>query len=256
MSPKKMSAQPRRTHPEPPDTEPKRPVATRRRGATLEHALLDAAWQELQESGYAKLTMERVAERADTSRAVIYRRWSNRAELVVAAMRHHQPVLSGAAPDTGTLRGDVLAILRRASARITEIGPGTVIGMLSDLLSDEEAFDQILEQLTRSGSEVMSGVLDRAIARGEARDDIPPRVARLPLDLLRHELILTHQPPSPSTLEEIVDEIFLPLTRHTPWLRTRHPSTHGPTSVISAVVAREPTSAPASNRQLPQQADP
>jgi AcrR family transcriptional regulator len=199
----------------PPEAEPKRSVATRRRGATLEHALLDAAWEELQESGYARLTMERVADRAGTSRAVIYRRWRNRAEIVIAAMRHHQPVLSGAIPDTGTLRGDVLAILRRASARITEIGPDTVIGMLSDLLSDAEAFDQILEQLTRSGGEVMSSVIDRAAARGEARNDISPRVARLPLDLLRHELILTHQPPSQLTLEQIVDEVFLPLALRT-----------------------------------------
>jgi AcrR family transcriptional regulator len=191
-------------------------VATRRRGATLERALLDAAWEELQESGYARLTMERIADRAGTSRAVIYRRWRNRAEIVIAAMRHHQPVISGAIPDTGTLRGDALAILRRASARITEIGPDTVIGMLSDLLSDEEAYDQILEQLTRSGGEVMSGVIDHAVVRGEAREDIAPRIARLPLDLLRHELILTHQPPSQQTLEEIVDEIFLPLTLRAP----------------------------------------
>ena len=83
--------------------------------------------------------------------------------------------------------------------------------MLSDLLSDEDAFEQILDQLLRSGGEVMSGVLGRAALRGEAREDISPRVARLPLDLLRHELILTHEPPSSQTIEEIVDEIFLPL---------------------------------------------
>lgn len=216
MSPRKVLAHPERTHPKRPEAKPKRSVTTRRRGATLEHALLDAAWDELQKSGYAKLTMERVADRAGTSRAVIYRRWRSRAEMVIAAMRHHQPVLSGAILDTGTLRGDALAILRRASARITEIGADTVIGLLSDLLSNEEAFDQILEQLTRSGGEVMSGVINRAVARGEARTDIPPRVARLPLDLLRHELILTHQPPSQLTLEEIIDEVFLPLTLRTP----------------------------------------
>jgi AcrR family transcriptional regulator len=216
MSPKKILAQPRLPRPEQPETAAKRPVATRRRGATLEHALLDAAWAELQESGYAKLTMERVADRAGTSRAVIYRRWRNRPELVIAAMRHRQPVLSGAIPDTGTLRGDMLAVLRRASVRITEIGPDTVIGMLSDLLSDEEAFDQILDQLLRGGGEVMSSVLDRAAVRGETRENISPRVARLPLDLLRHELILTHLPPSQRTLEEIVDEIFLPLTLSNP----------------------------------------
>jgi AcrR family transcriptional regulator len=214
MSPKKTSTPPKRAHLGQPRTEPKRPVATRRRGATLEHALLDAAWQELQESGYAKLTMERVADRAGTSRAVIYRRWRNRPELVIAAMRHHQPVLSGSIPDTGTLRGDMLAVLRRASTRITETGPNTVIGMLSDLLSDEQAFDKILEQLR--GGEVMSSVLDRAAARGESRENISPRLARLPLDLLRHELILTHHPPSQDTLEEILDEIFLPLVLRNP----------------------------------------
>jgi AcrR family transcriptional regulator len=191
-------------------------VATRRRGALLEQALLDASWQELQESGYAKLTMERVADRAGTSRAVIYRRWRNRPELVIAAMRHRQPVLSGAIPDTGTLRGDMLAVLRRASTRITEIGPDTVIGMLSDLLSDEEAFDQILDQLLRSGGDVMSSVLKRAASRNESRENISPRVVRLPLDLLRHELILTHQPPSQDTLEEILDDIFLPLVLRNP----------------------------------------
>jgi AcrR family transcriptional regulator len=202
------------TQPKPaqPKTRPKRPPgATRRRGATLEHALLDAAWDELRESGYAKLTMERVADRAGTSRAVIYRRWRNRTELVLAAMRHHQPVLSGALPDTGTLRGDVLAVLRRASTRIAASGPSTVIGMLSDLLSDEDASEELLHEVTRGGGEIMTAILDRAAARGEARADINPRVARLPLDLLRHELILTHQPPSQRTLEEIVDEIFLPL---------------------------------------------
>jgi hypothetical protein len=59
----------------------------------------------------------------------------------------------------------------------------------------------------------MTAILERAAARGEARDEIGPRIARLPLDLLRHELILTHQPPSQRTLEEIVDDIFLPLVR-------------------------------------------
>jgi AcrR family transcriptional regulator len=212
MLPKKMLTAPNQPDSAQPKAGPKRPPgATRRRGATLEHALLDAAWDELQASGYAKLTMERVAERAGTSRAVIYRRWRNRTELVIAAMRHHQPVLSGAFPDTGTLRGDVLAVLRRATTRITASGPSTVIGMLSDLLSDEDASEELLHEVTRGGGEIMTGILNRAAARGEAREDINPRVAQLPLDLLRHELILTHQPPSQRTLEEIVDEIFLPL---------------------------------------------
>src|ERR1700683_2914301 len=108
MSPKETLVPLERSKPAQSNVAKRTSSATRRRGATLEHALLDAAWQELQESGYSKLTMERVAERAGTSRAVIYRRWRNRAELVVAAMRYHQPLYSGAIQDTGTLRGDVL----------------------------------------------------------------------------------------------------------------------------------------------------
>ena len=187
-----------------------RPVATRRRGAALETALLDAAWSELQSVGYAKLTMERVADRAQTSRAVIYRRWSSRHELVIAAMLHQQATGTRRIPDTGSLREDVLTIMRRAARRISDIGPTTVVGLLNDLMTDD-ASDTIVDQLARGGGEVMHQALARAAARGEAREHVPERIARLPLDLIRHELILTHRSPSSETLEEIVDQIFLPL---------------------------------------------
>jgi len=189
---------------------PDPPVATRRRGAALQNALLDAAWTELQSAGYAKLTMERVADRAQTSRAVIYRRWSSRHELVIAALLHQQPTGTARIPDTGSLREDVLTIMRRAARRISDIGPATVVGLLNDLTADDTS-DTIIEQLARGGGEVMNQALAHAAARGEAREHVPERVARLPLDLIRHELILTHRPPSSKTLEEIVDQIFLPL---------------------------------------------
>jgi AcrR family transcriptional regulator len=187
-----------------------RPVVTRRRGAALETALLDAAWSELQSVGYAKLTMERVADRAQTSRAVIYRRWPSRHELVIAALLHQQPTGTRRIPDTGSLREDALTIMRRAARRISDIGPATVVGLLNDLMTDD-APDTIVDQLARGGGEVMHQALARAAARGEAREHVPERIARLPLDLIRHELILTHRSPSSETLEEIVDQIFLPL---------------------------------------------
>ena len=131
-------------------TSPDPPAATRRRGAALEGALLDAAWTELQSAGYAKLTMERVADRAQTSRAVIYRRWPSRHELVIAALLHRRPAGAARVPDTGSLREDVLAIMRRAAGRISEIGPATVVGLLNDLTADD-ASDTIIDQLARGG---------------------------------------------------------------------------------------------------------
>src|ERR1700722_815754 len=102
---------------------------TRRRGEGLEAALLDAAWDELQAFGYQALTMEAVADRAGTSRAVLYRRWPKKAELVVAALRRRRPMLSGEVRDTGSLRGDVVAVLTRMSTRMPNTGPGMPYGL-------------------------------------------------------------------------------------------------------------------------------
>ncbi|MEU4746994.1 helix-turn-helix domain-containing protein, partial [Actinosynnema sp. NPDC023658] len=66
-------------------------IKSRRRGAQLEQAILDAAWDELCEVGYARLTIEGVAIRAGTSKSVIYRRWGSRAELALAAWFRRVP---------------------------------------------------------------------------------------------------------------------------------------------------------------------
>lgn len=189
---------------------------TRRRGEALEHALLDAAWAELQAAGYAGLTMEAVADRAGTSRAVLYRRWHNRPELVLAVIRRHRPMLSGEIPDTGSLRDDVLALLRRMSARLAEIGPETVYGLLGDYLSDADMFARSRDQLLSISAEVMETILKRAADRGEARAGVETRIATLPTALFRNELFLARTPPSEGTLVEIVDDVFLPLVRPQP----------------------------------------
>jgi len=186
---------------------------TRRRGEALEHALLDAAWDELHEVGYAGLTIEAVADRAGTSRAVLYRRWRNRPDLVIAAMRRHRPLLSGEIPDTGSLRGDVLALLHRASSHVAEIGPETVYGLLGDYLSDAELFARSQMQVLHISAEVMETILERAADRGEARADVQRRIATLPTDLFRNELFRSRIPPSEGALAEIVDDVFLPLVR-------------------------------------------
>jgi AcrR family transcriptional regulator len=184
----------------------------RRRGAKLEEAILTAAWDELAAVGYAHLTIEAVAERARTSRAVLYRRWPGRPALVLAAMRQQAPLLSGPVPDTGALRSDVLALLHRISERLDAVGPEIIHGLLADYFRDDELFLYLQTQVLQVGSTVMTTILERAAGRGEIRlDRVTPRIARLPLDLLRHEMFVTRTAPSESALLEIVDDIFLPL---------------------------------------------
>src|SRR6202161_819003 len=87
----------------------------RRGGEVLEKALLDAAWAELTERGYDDLTVDAVATRAGTSRAVLYRRWPSKQDLVLATLVQHVKTDFVAAPDTGSLRGDVIGLLKLAN---------------------------------------------------------------------------------------------------------------------------------------------
>jgi hypothetical protein len=122
-------------------------------------------------------------------------------------------LLCGEIPDTGSLRGDALALLRRMSSRVTEIGPETVYGLLGDYLSDADLFASSSNQLLVISAEVMQIILKRAADRGEARSGVENRIATLPTALFRNELFLARTPPSEGTLVEIVDDVFLPLVR-------------------------------------------
>ena len=188
------------------------PKSQRRRGAALEEALLDAAWAELTERGYDDMTIDAVAVRAGTSRAVLYRRWPNKQELVLAALAHEVRKDVVVIPDTGSLRGDVIELLRQAN----KLRVGLVAALMTRLggfyqqtgrsLDDLRAFiqgdrDAILEQ-----------IIERAIDRGEIRpEQVTERIARVPVELFRYEILMTLQPLSDDAIVEIVDTIFLPL---------------------------------------------
>jgi len=186
----------------------------RRRGAVLEKALLDAAWAELNDHGYDEFTIDGVAARAGTSRAVLYRRWPGKSELVHAALVNavsEDPVV---APDTGSLRGDVIALLRQANKRRGRLAV-LVFTRLGGFYRDAGTNLSELSAFVSGGrAGVMGDAIERAIARGEVEPgQISDRVARLPVDLFRHELLMTLKPVSDKAIEEIVDTIFLPLVR-------------------------------------------
>ncbi|MFC4504140.1 MULTISPECIES: TetR/AcrR family transcriptional regulator [Streptomyces] len=183
---------------------------TRRRGAALEGDILDAVWDELAEVGYARLTMEGVAARARTGKQVLYRRWANRAQLVKAALPHRTGTIVDQVPDTGRLDTDVLAVLRLMVERQREIGPDVLRGLLAEAIDLDPATFGIMEGILRT-------LLERAAKRGEIPTaDLPARVVTLPADLLRYEMLLSHEPVEDRTLTAIVDDVFLPLVRHRP----------------------------------------
>jgi AcrR family transcriptional regulator len=193
----------------------------------LEDALLDAAWEELVAVGYAAFTIENVADRAHTSRPVLYRRWPSRAQLAVAAISHVCRHERTEPPDTGNLRDDLVALLRGAARRQAELAALMSVHMGQFFTERGATPGELREILAPTGRR--SGydeLLRRAAERGEIDLDwLSPRITHLPLDLLRHDLLLTLQPVPEATIVEIVDDVFLPLVWH--HTATRNTTTGG-----------------------------
>ncbi|CNE21579.1 TetR family transcriptional regulator [Mycobacterium tuberculosis] len=192
------------------------PARRRRRGAELEAALLDAAWDELVETGFAKLTMESVAARAGTGIAVLYRRWANKDELVLAALEHYRNSRPVDIPDTGSLRGDLVAALtgigKARAAFFVTLAVTCFGGLLADTgLTPTEVRDRIMGEQRRTRVQT---IYQRAHDRGEIDlDRIPADVLALPFDLVRHDLLMNLEPVNPARIQSIVDDIFLPLVQ-------------------------------------------
>ena len=193
-------------------TEQAQRVRQRRRGEELEAALLAAAWDELVEAGFARLTMESVAARAKTGVAVLYRRWPNKDDLVVAAIRHYGTTHPVDVPDTGSLRSDMIALLSSlSSTRVSfaAIASAAFSGLLaSSGLTPAQVREKILADRPLQSDQVFA----RAHERGEIDlDRIPPAVLAMPFDLMRHDMLMTYKPIPPERVLAIVDDLFMPL---------------------------------------------
>jgi AcrR family transcriptional regulator len=144
---------------------------------TVTAAIRGAALKELARAGYARMSMEAIARRAGVGKAAIYRRWPTKSALVVAVVSD-----VGAdrveTPDTGSLRGDVRALLE---ANLRLLRHPMTSRILADLMAETRR-DRRLEAALRSGVQDQrraKGVtmLERAIVRRELPADLDRELA-------------------------------------------------------------------------------
>ncbi|MFC4464888.1 TetR/AcrR family transcriptional regulator [Streptomyces xiangluensis] len=185
--------------------------ASRRRGTELENAILDAAWDVLVEHGYPGFTYEAVAARAGTSRPVLYRRWPQREDLLLATLKMFwKPI---AVPDAGSLRDDAISFLRKAHAGRVQMVTMMSVQLMDYFRDTATTFSELREALIPPGRATpFEMIVARAVERGELPDaPRSSRVVNLPFDLLRHDMLLTMREVSDESIVEIVDEVWLPL---------------------------------------------
>lgn len=183
----------------------------RRRGAALEAAILDAGWQQLLEGGYASFAFETIAERARTGKAALYRRWPDKESLLLAVLSHRYLGMPSDIPDTGSLRNDVLMMLRSAN-RLGDSAAAVLSTILGSYFDETEtAPAQLRARLLGDRTLAMPQIVQHATERGEIVGTLPDRIVSLPFDLFRHELIMNLGRVSEETIVDIVDTVFLPL---------------------------------------------
>jgi AcrR family transcriptional regulator len=182
----------------------------RKRDASRDDALRQAALEVLAEVGYDRLTIDAVAARAGAGKATCYRRWAGKAELVVDAVSRMKA--QPARPDTGTLRGDLVELTCHFHDGDDAFRTGVQAGLVSGLVHDAKLREVFAELFIAPRKAVFRDVFDRAVERGEIApvpnyellSDVVP-------SMVFHQMILTGKPPGPAFVLTVIDQIVLPL---------------------------------------------
>lgn len=191
----------------------------RPRDDAREAAILEAALAVLGEVGYDRLTIDAVAARAKASKATVYRRWSSKAGLIVDAMQTLKPQpLPGQSeapcywPDTGSLRGDLVAGVRNFVERLSSEEGKLMAAVMTAQMRDPELAAAMRAATSDEKLRSCRVLVNRAIARGEVASThgSDTFVEVLPA-VMFNRLLISGLPFDEDFITHVVDDIALPL---------------------------------------------
>lgn len=155
-------------------SEPRRPG--RPRDARAEQAILDAAFDLIEEVGFSGLTVDAVAARAGVGKATIYRRWTSKEALVVAAAKGSKGG-PGEAVDTGDLRADLIAAWRRTADHLRHERHGRVMPALVAEAATNPELAKLLHELSVERRANIRRLVESAMARGDLSSEVDADLA-------------------------------------------------------------------------------
>lgn len=172
-------------------------------------ALTEAVLAELVERGYARLSMEGVARRAGAGKSALYRRWSGKQDMVLAVLAQMSVPLADV-PDTGSLRGDVRALVSAVVGWLTESPTSRI---LPDLIAEATHTPELAEAIATTIGEPRRSLarpkLERAIARGELPADTDLEMAQdLMAGLIYWRMVARQAPVEPDYLDRVTDTVL------------------------------------------------
>lgn len=175
----------------------------RPRSEAARRAILDAASGELNERGYAALTIQGIAQRAGVGKQTVYRWWPSKADIVLEALVEVAEARI-VMPDTGALPTDLTAFLK---ATFRQRGQRPVLlGLMAEALLDPAFARKFRDRFLFSRRAVLRAILDRAAARGEIAADVDPELLiDVVYGVLWYRLMLDHAPLTEEAGERLAD---------------------------------------------------
>ncbi|MGH3414594.1 MAG: TetR/AcrR family transcriptional regulator [Marmoricola sp.] len=176
-----------------------------------EDEILEATVDLLVEVGYDRLTMDAVARQAHASKATLYRRWESKPELVIESLMRAKDMPEPHDPDTGSLRGDLMAAFCGNTGLASPRTSGVMGAVITAVTTDEDFAEAFREQFIAPKLAISQGIYARALARGEVAEDadleiIAPALAGVCL----HRMYVMGSPPDDRTIERVIDHLILP----------------------------------------------
>ncbi|ARX88307.1 TetR family transcriptional regulator [Streptomyces alboflavus] len=150
----------------------------RPRDSRVDHKILQTTRELIDEVGYPALTVDQVAARAGVGKAAIYRRYASKAEMAFVATMHEQQLPPPA--DTGSLHGDLLALVRAFHARMAapaarQLAPA----LISELAVNPELDTRFTDTFLATEQAAFADIIEQAVARGELAGPVDPAMAHL-----------------------------------------------------------------------------
>lgn len=185
----------------------------RRRDHTRDPEILDAALEVLAEAGYDGMTIDMVATRAKAGKGTLYRRWASKAELVLEAVAFmkSKDVDYTSPPDTGTLRGDLVAMVTSPTQRDSERTLKIMAGIVSMIDRDPDLAVAAQEALIEPRAAAHRVIFQRAIDRGEIAPDCDiPMLCTIGPAMATYRALMLRQPADRAVTIDTIDRIILP----------------------------------------------
>ena len=181
------------------------------RGKAREEAILSSTIALLGELGYDAITMDAVAARAHASKATMYRRWRNKAELVKAALDALDAKDNSLIPDTGALRSDLVAVMRAARDKATAPYMAMILDLVVAARRDPALAASLRAHIEDEELSPFRVVLQRAVQRRALPAGAPTELVHEVAEAMISRQLQAGSPFDDTFILRVVDDVLLPL---------------------------------------------